>query len=362
VVESGRTRILSERLEGRRAPPPIPLTRGRGEVLVSYWVAPRRSFAWVAGPSGVTLFTLPGEPRLRALVEAYRASLETSLRDPLVLERSPGRELYDILVAPWAGGLASGTRVCVSPDGPLHAVPFAALIAPGPRPHYWIEDAVITVAPSLASLPETAGPLRAGGAVLALGDAPASGPDFPRLPYARAELDALVHHFGAARVTVAGGSQARPEAYLAVDPGRFSIIHFAAHAMANPSSPLDSTIVLAPGARGDRLSVREVVRLPLSADLVTLSACRSAGARAYAGVGLVGLTWGFMMAGARQVVAGLWDVADRSTAALMDRLYAGLAGGQDPAQALRAAQLVGLRAHETPFHWAAFNLYRGPRR
>jgi CHAT domain-containing protein len=172
----------------------------------------------------------------------------------------------------------------------------------------------------------------------------------------------LGRHFGAAGVTIRSGSAARPEAYLGGQPGSFSIVHFAAHAVANPGSPLDSTIVLSRGERGGRLAVRDVLGVPLDANLVTVSACRGVGARAYSGVGMVGFAWGFLTAGARQVVAGLWDVADRSTATLMDRMYAGMAAGLDAGAALRAAQLELARSGgaRRPFHWAAFNAYLGP--
>jgi CHAT domain-containing protein len=102
--------------------------------------------------------------------------------------------------------------------------------------------------------------------------------------------------------------------------------------------------------------------LPLQAQLVTISACRSAGARHYHAEGLVGLAWGFLTAGARHVVAGLWDVPDRSTGELMDRMYAELARGARPAEALRAAQLSMAQRPGpwgTPFYWAAFQAYAG---
>jgi CHAT domain-containing protein len=109
--------------------------------------------------------------------------------------------------------------------------------------------------------------------------------------------------------------------------------------------------------------VRDVLGVPLTANLVTVSACRGVGARAYSGVGMVGFAWGFLTAGAHQVVAGLWDVNDRSTATLMDGMYGGIAGGLDVAAALRRAQLALAHAEggaRKPFHWAAFSAYLGP--
>jgi CHAT domain-containing protein len=94
--------------------------------------------------------------------------------------------------------------------------------------------------------------------------------------------------------------------------------------------------------------------------LVTISACRSAGERAYSGEGLVGFAWAFLRAGSRRVVAGLWDVDDRSTATLMDRFYAGLATGAPPARALREAKLALMKSganYGKPYYWAAFQMF-----
>ena len=71
---------------------------------------------------------------------------------------------------------------------------------------------------------------------------------------------------------------------------------------------------------------------------------RSAGERLYSGEGLVGFAWAFLRAGARRVVAGLWDVDDKSTVAVMDRLYAGVSSGEPPVTALRDAKLALVRA------------------
>src|SRR5205807_7011393 len=105
---------------------------------------------------------------------------------------------------------------------------------------------------------------------------------------------------------------------------------------------------------------KDVMDHSLHADLVTVSACRTAGARTYAGEGLVGFTWAFFQAGAHNVIAGLWDVSDDSTPKLMDKLYAGLSAGKAPAEALRDAKLMLLRSNKPyslPYYWAPFQLY-----
>ena len=111
------------------------------------------------------------------------------------------------------------------------------------------------------------------------------------------------------------------------------MIHFTAHATANVESPLDSAVVLSGPDNGYKLYARDVAETPLLADLVTVSACRSAGERTYLGEGLVGFAWAFLRAGARNVIAGLWDVDDESTSVLMATLYSELSRGVPPADA-----------------------------
>jgi CHAT domain-containing protein len=92
---------------------------------------------------------------------------------------------------------------------------------------------------------------------------------------------------------------------------------------------------------------------------VTVSACYSAGEPPYSSEGLVGLSWAFLRAGARNVIAALWDASDASTEQLMDKFYDELEKGAPPDAALRAAKLSLLhnRDFQNPFYWAPFQLY-----
>jgi CHAT domain-containing protein len=107
------------------------------------------------------------------------------------------------------------------------------------------------------------------------------------------------------------------------------------------------------------LDLEDVYNLSLSADLVTLSACETALGKEIKGEGLVGLTRGFMYAGAPRVVASLWKVDDVATAELMGRFYKGmLQQGLHPAEALRQAQ-VQMREQKRwadPYFWGAFTV------
>lgn len=107
------------------------------------------------------------------------------------------------------------------------------------------------------------------------------------------------------------------------------------------------------------LSTPDVFNLNLNADLVVLSGCRTGLGKEIKGEGLVGLTGGFMVAGAQQVVVSLWSVEDEATSELMERFYQGIFRDKLPAaQALRAAQLSMWKEKyfSIPYYWAAFSL------
>jgi CHAT domain-containing protein len=180
------------------------------------------------------------------------------------------------------------------------------------------------------------------------------------LKFAPAEMASIGAQLGEQRVTTFERDHATPAAYRDAQPGRFAFVHFAAHATANIDSPLDSAVILSGPDNGYKLYARDVASQPLAAELVTVSACRSAGERAYSGEGLIGFAWAFLRAGARRVVAGLWDVEDRATARLMDGLYERLAKGDPPARALRIAKLNIIKerkAGSSAYAWGAFEIF-----
>ena len=314
---------------------------------------------WVTSGSGILSYPLPPEEKIRALVEQYRAFVE-NVHDPLDTEETSGSELYKIVLKPALEHIPPGSRVVIAPDQALHALNFETLPIPGPRKHYFIEDATITVVPSLNVLLGHPAAQSRAAKLLLIGDPNSSDEHFPKLPYAAKEISFVEGHFPAADITGYRDAAAVPAVYASAPLNGFSYIHFTAHASANLENPLDSAIILS-GERGaNQLTARDVLRHPLNAELVTISACQGAGAKTYAGEGLVGFMWAFFQTGAHNVVAGLWDVSDESTPQLMDGLYAGIAAGKPPAEALRSAKLALMKANSVwslPYYWAPFQLY-----
>jgi CHAT domain-containing protein len=368
VAESSRARVLDEELHAKFVHAPVSAARMRelakssGTVFLCYWLGKERSFLWAVTPAGITLHQLPAESQITPLVAGYRSFIE-NLRDPLQSEFPAGLKLVEILLAPAREALGSGARIVVVPDRALYSVNFETLPDPEDHSKYLIERVKLEVAPSLDVLagPRPA-PNKGPGSLLLIGNPEQAVEEYPRLPYAANEIAAISKEFPQDRQMVLEGAQAYPAAYREAKPDRFSWIHFAAHASANRTSPLDSTLILSRNDGGYQLSAREAMNVPLNARLVTLSACRSAGAKTFSGEGQVGLSWAFLRAGAAGVVAGLWDVTDRSTAQLMADFYEQLAQGSAPVDALRHAKLTllhGGKAYQKPFYWGPFQLYAG---
>jgi CHAT domain-containing protein/Tfp pilus assembly protein PilF len=368
VAESSRSRVLNGRL-GKAAEVAEytakeyrELARRTQSVLLEYWLSPRQSYLWVVTPGEVRLHKLPPAEAIHPLIESYRAVIAGG-RNPLDAAAETGRKLYAMLLAP-AAQSGAGNRFIIVQDGDLHSFPLESLPVPSDPHEFWIEQATVAIAPSLTYLAsQTRNHTTPGGRdLLVIGEPSSSSPQYPRLEFAAQEIDSIASAMHAAPSAILRGDNATPESYTRSQPGRFGFIHLAAHAAVNPQSPLDSAVILSGPAERNRLLARDVMAVPLSAELVTISACRSAGGKSYAGEGLVGFAWAFLRAGARNVIAGLWDVGDRSTAQLMSGLYGGIASGRDAAASLREAKLALIRsggAYSKPFYWAPFQLYVG---
>ncbi|HYP06064.1 MAG TPA: CHAT domain-containing tetratricopeptide repeat protein [Bryobacteraceae bacterium] len=360
VADRSRARLLAQRLS-TKVTPHAPadfrkVARDSRSVWISYWLAPRRSFAWVVTPTSIHQLSLPPAAEVETLVREYRGFIETNMRDPIASPSEAGRKLYDKLIAPALPYLSKDADVIIVPDGALHQLSFDTLPVYSTPARYLVNDYSLAVAPSLGVYRGRREPETARDALI-VGDPISPGPEFPVLPHAGAEIDAVQKRLRNSKTTVITGGAARPDVWTSADPGRYSLIHIAAHAEANEKNPLLSAIVLSPSPRF-RLFARDMVDVPLRANLVTISACRSSGARAYRGEGLVGFAWTFLQAGSRSVIAGLWDVADESTSLLMDRLYEGIARKQSPARSLRAARIaLQQTAWSKPYYWGPFQCY-----
>ena len=400
-------RVRSPRYSALVQPTPLTLAEIQRHVvddesiLVEFALGEPRSFAWVVTRGGLTAHVLPSR---RTIEEAARHVYDTA-----AASHRPGRataarvaaaRLSQMVLAPIAAELER-KRLLIVPDGALQFVPFAALPRPGTAGatteplivrHEIVQLPSASIVPVLRASSEgratpdrllavLADPvltsddprLGAGRANLATArslpvdlvrSAASTGGRFERLPFTRREATAIGGLAGAAPSLVALDFEASRATALDPSLSRYRYVHFASHALVNAQHPELSGIVLslvAPdGSQQDGfLRLHDIYNMRLGADLVVLSACQTALGRDVRGEGMVGLTRGFMYAGAPRVVASLWDVRDQQTADLMTRFYQSvLKDGLRPAAALRAAQLAMLKdpARSAPAHWAGFIL------
>ncbi len=373
LAEESRARTLTEglRLSGQEnsAKPatfsPQAIARASQAVILFYWLGEKESFLWAITPSRVQQFLLPPGADITALSRTYRKSL-VGPRDPAASANAAGVALYNVLIGPAQKLIPPNGRVFVIADGELNSLNFETLLVSDPRLHYWIEDATIINANSLRLL--AAGQRRRGpGApnLLLLGNAVSPGTEYPPLAKAAVEISDVGKHFAPAERQIYEGALATPTAYLESHPEQYSFIHFVAHGTASRLSPLESAVVLSKATADEdsfKLYARKIIQHPISAELVTISTCYGAGSRAYAGEGLVGLSWAFLRAGAHHVIGALWEVSDTATPQLMDSFYGHLRKGMRPDDALRLAKLEMLHSQgvfRKPFYWAPFQLYTG---
>ena len=186
----------------------------------------------------------------------------------------------------------------------------------------------------------------------------------PRLPGTKQEAEKILALAPAAERKQAMSFAASKATATSEELGQYRFIHFATHGFLDSLNPELSGVVLSlvdeqGTPQNGFLRANEIYNLKLPADLVVLSACQTGLGKEIRGEGLVGLTRGFMYAGAARVVVSLWSVDDEATSELMSRFYSRMIrDGSPAAAALRTAQIEMLKQSQwqAPYFWAAFVL------
>jgi len=347
----------------------------RDGALVSFWLGSDRPVAFVVTRGGVEV--VPLRTTAAQLSDRVAVFVDLIARGSTSAADAVGGRLYRELVAPWRARLPRDVRrVVLVADRSLHSLPFEALRAPGGRT--LLEDFVVSYAPS-GSVFAALGPAGAGagsaaavlGVAEAAGRRPAGRETIAAFDGERFELDPLPFSLREAReaarfggegsrvLSSAGLTEAR---FTAAGLDRYRVIHFATHGLLSLRSPDRSALLLSPEGGGRLLEARRIYGLRLTSDLVVLSACQSARGKVLPGEGVESLARAFLQAGARTVVASLWNVNDERSAELMSGFYERLAAGETKADALRSARLELRRRHpDLPARvWAPYVLIGEP--
>ncbi|MGL5060526.1 MAG: CHAT domain-containing protein [Microcoleus sp.] len=388
-------------------------------ILLQYSLGNDRSYLWVISQDRLTSYELPKREEIETAARKFRDSITNhQLRNLPKKIAETSTALSQLILQPAATELGQ-KRLLIVPDGVLHYIPFAALSLTNPSEpnakNFLIARHEIIILPSASTLaiirknyadrkpPDrtlailadpvfsqndervknrlTPGPpqgfrLRNLASInlastnlasnnLALSRSiRTSNLVWPpkRLPFTRQEAQTILSllpsvnnsqlfDFAANRTTATDGSLAN-----------YQIVHFATHGIANSQNPELSGILMSMvdetgNILNGFLRLNDIFNLKLAADLVVLSACQTGLGENIQGEGMVGLTRGFMYAGAQRVAVSLWNVDDEGTSVLMQKFYQKMLQEKlAPAAALRAAQ-VEMMQHEkwnSPYYWAAF--------
>ncbi|MDD5248141.1 MAG: CHAT domain-containing protein [Rhodocyclaceae bacterium] len=319
---------------------------GQDETLIEYYGQDDELYAFVLDRQKLQAIKLDAA-ELERRVRDLRAAIEQVDGDAW---RAPAQALYAQLWQPLAGQIAAG-KVVIVPHGALHYLPFAALVAPDGS--FLADRYALRFLPSASVLKFLRPASPAGQApLLALGDPDLGDPRYD-LHFAEDEARTVAGVFPGSRLLLRKDAS---KSNFRKAEGAFVRIHFATHGEFNAEQPLASGLHLAGDTGGDSmLTVGELYAMNLNADLVTLSACQTGLGKVASGDDVVGLTRGFLYAGARSIVASLWSVDDKATAQLMEAFYRNLAT-MSKEEALRQAQQATRNAFPQPFFWAAFQL------
>jgi CHAT domain-containing protein/tetratricopeptide (TPR) repeat protein len=385
-------------------------------LLLEYSLGDERSYLWVVSANSLNTYQLPKRTEIQRIAKQVYDSLTArsvskSLETPLQRQqriaqadeqfRQSATELSNMILGPAAAVLGT-KRIVIVADGVLQYIPFAALVNPKSTiaQPLVVEHEVITLpsastlaiqrrnlrgrqpAPQMLAvladpvftandprLAKTRSPVRETGAVATVDTRKIEHTTDPmgqfrirRLPFTRQEADQILAVMPAAMNLKAVDFRANRSLAMSDDLSKFRYVHFATHGYLDSARPDLSAIVLSlvdeqGNPQDGFLRSHDIFNLKLPAELVVLSACETGLGKDVKGEGLVGLTRGFMYAGARRVIVSLWNVNDKATASLMQRVYSGmLKGRKTPSASLRAAQIEMLRQKQwqSPYYWAGF--------
>lgn len=361
-------------------------------LLLEYSLGETRSYLWAVTPAAVRSFILPGRAQIEQAAVAFYDTVRRKDAAATDVETA-GQALSRMILAPAETLLGDNTLLVVG-DGVLQYIPFSALPLPSaPRERLVVRHRLVSL-PSASTLAVLRQELRSRPeapktlAVLAdpifRGDPrahhPKEGVDqvaahvrregaqadlltLEPLPFSKEEAEAISRLVtDREQKLVALQYDASLETATSGRLADYRYVHFATHGILDTGHPGLSRLVLSQVApdgqpKDGSLRLQEIYNLKLSADLVVLSACRTALGKEIRGEGLIGLTRGFMYAGSARVLASLWSVEDRATWKLMEKVYRHLLIDKLPAaESLRRAQSEMAERGASPYYWAGFSL------
>jgi CHAT domain-containing protein len=290
------------------------------EAVLEYVLDDPASYCMAITRNNVRVTKLKGRKALSAEVDAFLKEVKAKHE-----AQAEARRLYADLIDV-VPGIGNKERLIIVRDGPLHLVPFDALM--DGANHYLVESRIVTYAPSASGFwllrsrrqrnTIAQGVLAVGGVEYDRGGMKAAnvvrGYSLDRLanlPNSEEEAHIAAAALPSPANTLLLGDRATEWAFKKMVNHR--IIHLAVHAVANEVYPERAAVILlSDPAKGEDgfLQASEIAQLPLDADLVVLSACDTAVGPVEGQEGIANLSKAFLLAGARTVISTLWSLDD----------------------------------------------------
>jgi CHAT domain-containing protein/tetratricopeptide (TPR) repeat protein len=345
--------------------------------ILEFFLGENRSAGFLVDATSVQMWDLPPARSIDGLVSKLREEIAKRPNSSADLNRyaASSERLYRVLLGPAGSSLKPDSKLLIIPAGSLYYLPFEVLRSPGHR--LLIEDHEIAYAPSVAVFAKLReAPSAVQGRLLALGDPTfgeaqggtdairsmyeRGGMHFSRLPNTRLEVQKIAGLYPEQERRVYLADKAVKSIFQNDDLKSYRVVHIASHGFSDDRNPAKSGILLSSNGAftNSLLTVPEIFKLHLNADLVVLSACETGLGKLVKGEGMLGLTRAFLYAGSSRVVVSLWRVDDSFTSDLMETFHRHMRGGESPAHALRSAKLEALRSARSgfahPYFWAPF--------
>ncbi len=408
-------RVTSPRYAALTQPQPLTVTQIQQQILddntllLEYALGKERSYLWVISKNNIASYELSKREKIEAAAKIFQTSLTApTQRNRRQIVAKAANNLSEIILKPAVDKLAN-KRLLIVADGVLQYIPFSALNLPVKSTDNTqllplINKHEIITIPSASTLGilrrDLGGRKSAPKAIAVIADpvfnhqderikkninnslpsqlpikisiidqqlqraANNAGISWNRLPFTRTEaanILALVPEKDREQVLDFNANVAN-----VTNPNlsKYRILHLATHGFVNTEKPELSRIILSlfdekGNPQNGVLRLQDIYNLNLATDLVVLSACETGLGKDIKGEVLIGLTRGFMYAGAPRLVVSLWSVDDEATSQLMVKFYRGMLQDKlSPAAALRAAQIKMQKNSKwsSPYDWAAFTL------
>lgn len=318
--------------------------------VLDYWVSDTDIKIWFITHSDILCKSVPIDQSIfTGLIENARNAIKSNspLQTPALLG-----ELHRLLVGPVESEIARFKNVIIIPNGPLHFLPFQALI--DSKGQYMVQKFNISYSPSASVFILSNDKLtRSGSKFIGLALTDISIDNNVGLPGTEDELKRILALFPD---NISAMGMNGSETFFRENVAGCNFIHFATHGIYNYKQPLFSYLLLPPSDKDDgRLNVYEVLEMNISAKLVTLSACETGLGNLTMGDELTGLSRAFLFAGSSSVIVSLWSVADYPTSILMTNFYRFLSD-HSMQEALTLAQREVIKLFPQPNYWSPFVL------